>query len=497
MRLANSFLLTTILAWATAGLGNVTELPQSLKDSWNREVNSSELEYNTKTWIRTLLDGNHQDAAHNWSSVDGVLPERLTPLADATYLVLALNNDLYQTSFNRMVVLLGRPSFIKSAPWKAVEANLTKIYPAIIDEKSVTVSKEQLTALNKLPWSGMAGILKSYAANRGGALSAEALKHEARVFPWTHRLALSAALNEAKEGDLGKAIETLQTAFKKAGDNMSAKDQLALALGRMYYQKADLKSAEEWYAKTSVKSPEALTANEELLWVWLRNGSTDRLRGTAAAIETNYLTTHFMPESLVVKTISDLKLCQFDTAKRDFSAFLVTNREWAKRIDQALKAETAPMPPNADWYALSITTALKERSKELERVNALAGESVAASVPAVGRQKHWDDVAKDLTGHVTRLTAQQSAEYRRQWRNNSAMLREAIRKMEFVKVEMASQADSGSQAHPESDVSAKDAKKAVSVIDKAGESGWTFPADDEEWLDERLSMRSTGSSVCL
>lgn len=497
MRFTKAIVLTTALAWASAGLSNVMELPQALKDSWSKEVNSTELEYNTKTWIRTLLDGNYQDAAHNWSSVDGVLPERLTPLADATYLVLALNNELYQTSFNRMVVLLGRSSFTKSASWRSVEATLTQSYPAIINDKAVTVSKEQQAALGKLPWAGMAGVLKSFAANRGGALATDALKNETRVLPWTHRLALSAALDQAKDENLDQAIQTLSAAYKKAGDNASAKDQLALALGRMYYQKADLKTAEEWYSKISAKSPEGLTANEELLWVWLRNGNTDHLRGTAAAIESNYLTTHFMPESLVVKTISDLKLCQFDTAKRDFGAFLETNRDWAKRIDQALKAETAPLPPNADWYALSITTSLKERSKELERVKALAAESVAAAVPAVGRQKHWDDVAKDLTGHVTRLTTQQSSEYRRQWRNNSSMLREAIRKMQFVKVEMASQSDAGAKAHPESDTSATDAKKAVTVIDKAGESGWTFPADDEEWLDERLSMRSTGSSVCL
>ena len=126
MRLSKTILLTTVLAWASAGLSNVMELPQALKDSWSKEINSAELEYNTKTWIRTLLDGNYQDAAHNWSSVDGVLPERLTPLADATYIVLALNNELYQTSFNRVVVLLGRPSFTKSTSWKVVETALTQ-----------------------------------------------------------------------------------------------------------------------------------------------------------------------------------------------------------------------------------------------------------------------------------------------------------------------------------------------------------------------------------
>jgi len=310
-------------------------------------------------------------------------------------------------------------------------------------------------------------------------------------------LALSSALHQAKEGNVDDAIKILTSAYKNATGNTSAMDQLALALGRMYYQKADLKGAEEWYSKTSVKSSEAVAANEELLWVWLRNGSTDRLRGTAAAIEANYLASKFMPEALVVKTISDLKLCQFDAAKRDFGAFLAVNREWAKRIDDALKAENSPLPPNADWHALAVGSALEERSKELKRLKALSSESVAASVPAIGRQKHWDDMTKELEGHTTRLSAQQSAENRRQWRNNSVLLREAIRKMQFVKVEMAIQADAGTKPNPTSESSSAGARNAAASIEKAGESGWTFPADDEEWSDERFSMRSTGSSVCL
>ena len=57
MRFTKAIVLTAVLAWASAGLSNVMELPQALKDSWSKEVNSTELEYNTKTWIRTLLDG--------------------------------------------------------------------------------------------------------------------------------------------------------------------------------------------------------------------------------------------------------------------------------------------------------------------------------------------------------------------------------------------------------------------------------------------------------
>ena len=472
-------------------------LPKVLSEAWSRESASNELEYNTKAWIRDLLDGKNVDAAHNWASVDGVLPERLASLADATYIVLAVNNELFQASFNRLVELLARPTFVNSSAWKALEPELQKVYGLTLSANAITVSKDQEASLNKLPWGGLTGELKAFAAVRNGAASEEAIKHLSLSTPWGHHLYLSAALHQARTGHMELAIATLEDGYKKSTGNKAAQNEISLALGRLYYQTANLKSAEEWYSKTDVQSPEGVSAAEELLWVWLRNGTTDRLRGTANSLKNSVFSTNFMPEALVVKTISDLKLCQFDKAKSDYSDFLTTNREWAKRIDAAQKEDPAVAPPNADWYAIYISRALTERAKELVRAKALAGDSVAASVPAIGRQKHWDTVVQDLSTHVSRLERQQASEYRRQWRNNGVMLQEAIRKMQFVKVEMASQSEVGATAHPNSEMAVAEAAKAVKSIDKAGETGWTFPEDDGEWPDERLSMRSTGASVCL
>jgi tetratricopeptide (TPR) repeat protein len=497
MSLFRAIFAAGLLIQGEVVLSTSLPLPKAMVDAWNQEVASTELEFNTKTWIRDLLDGKDVDAAHNWSSVDGVVPERLAPLTDATYLVLAVNNELYQASFNRLLDLLSRPAFVSSAAWKALEPELIKVYGDMLSTNAITLSKDQEVVLAKLPWSGIATDLKAFAAVRNGAMAEEAIKHVTVNRPWSYHLYMSAALNQARSGQLNVAIATLLGAYKNANDNPEAKNEMSLALGRLYYQTANLKAAEEWYSKADVKSPEAIIAGEELLWVWLRNGTTDRLRGTANNLNSSLFASHFMPEALVVKTISDLKLCQFDKAKIDYSEFLSTNREWAKRIDAAQKQDPTVAPPNVDWYAVYISRALSEREKELTRAKSLAGDSVAASVPAIGRQKHWDSVVQELTTHVSRLERQQAAEYRRQWRNNGVLLQEAIRKMQFVKIEMASQVETGAKAHPDSAQAATEAAKAVSSIEKAGETGWTFPADGEDWPDERLSMRSTGASVCL
>ena len=497
MKFANVAIGLVICLQSELVFGEKLALPKALSEAWGREIVSAELEYNTKTWISDLLDGKDVDAAHNWASVDGVLPERLVSLADATYVVLAINNELYQASFNRLVELLSRPAFVNSLAWKGLEPDLRAVYGNLLSTAAITVSKDQEDILNKLSWTGVAIDLKAFASVRSGAASEEAIKHLSSSLPWSHHLYLSAGLHQARSNHLDVAIATLKDGYKKAVGNEAGKNELSLALGRLYYQTANLKLAEEWYSKTNLDSVEGISAAEELLWVWLRNGTTDRLRGTANSLKNEVFAKNFLPEALVVKTISDLKLCQFDKAKKDYSDFLIINREWAKRIDLAQKQDPTVVPPNVDWYAVYISRALSERGKELARAKGLAGDSVAASVPAIGRQKHWDKVVQDLSIHVSRLQRQQAAEYRRQWRNNGVMLQEAIRKMQFVKVEMASQSESGSKAHPDSEIAVIEATKAAKTIDKAGETGWTFPEDDGEWPDERLSMRSTGESVCL
>ena len=54
-------LLASVCGWAPSGIAGILEAPKFIKDSWNKEVAASDLEFNTKTWIRMFLDGKDQD----------------------------------------------------------------------------------------------------------------------------------------------------------------------------------------------------------------------------------------------------------------------------------------------------------------------------------------------------------------------------------------------------------------------------------------------------
>ena len=473
------------------------DMPAPILDAWRATANDKTLAYDVKMWIQSVLGGKTEDAAHNWGVISEQLPEKLVPLGDATYLVLVLREGLYQTFSDRLITLLHRETFLKSPAWAALEPALNTKIPMILEEGTVTFGPDQKAALAALPWTGIATDLKGFAALRGGAAAEEALKHVAEDRPWRFRLALTASLAAARAGRLDDAIKILTPVATAKSTPAEGKAQVDLALARIYYQQVDLKNAEAWYEKIPVDSPHAAPAREELLWVWLRTGDVGKLRGTVESLNSADFKNRFQPETMVVRAISDLKLCMLDNAKHDFETFVSENSAWAKQIETAVKAEEPPASPNADWYSAFVEKAIAQRKVEIAKTESLGKESIAASVPSVGQQAHWLKMQKELTTQVARLDRQRSAEAHRQWRNDATMLQEAIRKMQFVKVELLSQLGSGIKANPTSETSAQEAKKADQAIDKAGEEGWTFPVDGAAWSDELFALRSTAHSVCL
>ena len=97
---------------------------------------------------------------------------------------------------------------------------------------------------------------------------------------------------------------------------------------------------------------------------------------------------------------------------------------------------------------------------------------------------------------------QLAAEYRRQWRNREHALSEAIRKMQFVKVELLSQLRYFSKLHrsPSEPVASNDAKekeRAKTDLNLASDGDRSFPFDGVVWPDELFKLRSVAMGQCL
>src|SRR5262249_48906009 len=136
-----------------------------------------------------------------------------------------------------------------------------------------------------------------------------------------------------------------------------------LAVGRLLYQAGALDGAEVYYQKIPSGTDEFLTAREELDWVWLRKGETSRLRGELATLSLGLFDEKCAPEVYLVRAVSNLKLCYYDKAEKDFEAFTRTGKHWAQVITNALNPATPPLPEKKDFYTELSEVALKKRTE--------------------------------------------------------------------------------------------------------------------------------------
>jgi tetratricopeptide (TPR) repeat protein len=312
--------------------------------------------------------------------------------------------------------------------------------------------------------------------------------------PWRRELVRRAAYQLARRGDLRGAASLLEQELVTSRTDSGS---LALELARVRYAQGSLDEAERWYAKVPRDSSGYLSAQEELLWVRLRQGNTARVRGALESLSLSLFDDRLAPEVYAVRAISNLKLCYYGEAEKDFRSFLERNRQWAQKIQSATVAAVPPAPPEPDWYSHLLERAVSARAKERERIKSLIQDSITASLPAVGRQKHWRDAAERVEIALLRLHKAQDGEYRRQWKNAGVAVREAIRKMRFVKLELMSQLHQGLSPQPDSARAEEGRRKALASIQEESSSRLSYPFDGVVWPDELFKLRSTASNQCL
>ena len=92
-----------------------------------------------------------------------------------------------------------------------------------------------------------------------------------------------------------------------------------------------------------------------------------------------------------------------------------------------------------DFYVGLYKKSLVNLEKEKLILSSLSKESIKAALPAVGEQPHWNEAGENIQALVEVQKKKVSSEYRRFWKNRELVLKEAIRKMRFVKVETMSQ----------------------------------------------------------
>ena len=467
--------------------------------------------FEVNSWVLRILQGKHEEAAHLWSTMEGRIPDGFRQDARAAWLYLLFKLDLAQSFFDEWISAQANPDFSASRAALALDQIIAPGFDRWLVEHALQLSPEQEATIAKLDKSrGFHFLtLQAWASLRKGEQALAILPNLPAEHSLKMPLARTVALALARKGDLAGAAKVLKTELEPAIE--AQKDKLALVshhiqIARLLYQAGVLDGAEEFYLKVPNGAREFLKAREELAWVRLRKGEIQKLRGDLATLATGVFSESFQPEVFLVRAISNLKMCFYDKIDQDFADFRSINAVWAKRIDQALaNVAQTPRPEWVDEFGVRAEKALEARAAEAARIEALARASIQVALPAVGEQKHWVQLKERMLAARELGRKARDAEYRRQWLGRRYVLEEAIRKMQFVKVELMSQLRElarlkemgGDAIRTTAAAPARlEGEKAAEAV-KPDPGQMVFPFDGVLWPDELFKLRSVARDRCL
>lgn len=468
------------------------------------------LSYELQSWVQQILSGETERAAHLWSVISPKLPESFEQAGAAAYLYTLWKLELAQTFMDEWVARLSNPKFAENSVAIALTQTIAPELDRWLLRHSVQFGgPESEAVLAKIAGSAHAAAypaLKAWNSIRKGEAAREALDLIPASSPLKLPLAQTVVIALAKRGDLAGAGRVLKTHLEPSIEARADARALArhyIQIARLLYQAGALEGAEQYYEKVPRGTPDYLSAHEELAWIRLRKGDQIKLRGELETLGSDLFRDEYAPEVPLVRAISNLKLCYYGEVERDFNRFLSRNRAWASRITAALEAQDPPPPRNPDRFSEQAGLALESRRAESAKLAALAQASITASLPAVGPQLHWSQAQGRMSARVQEASKRLAEEYRRQWRNDRHQLTEAIRKMQFVKVELLSQLRNASiQA-------AQAPANTPSVISDSIRVGMSAPAleanrdelifkfDGVIWPDELFRLKSVAEGRCV
>ncbi len=473
----------------------------------NATGNSAEL----NRWVQSFFADQYEGFAHLWGVMEDKIPAQLQNSLRAAYLYSLHELNVPQTFFDEWMQALRSPGFVAHRASGALEEALGTGFDAWFLRSGIQVSSEQESVIRAIGVSRSPIFLSLNASlmRRKGDQAGELLSKLPLNSPFRPWLAQTVAVGQAKKADLAGAARTLKMFYEPW--LQATKDPRKLALhymevARLLYQAGAIEGAIAYYEKVPNGIPEYLTAREELTWCWLRLGQSEKLRGNLETLTSKVLADQFQPEAYLVRSISNLKLCYYDEVEKDFRAFIGVNREWAKKIDVALQSGDTPTPRTVDIYSEAAIASLGARQTELAVLQGLSERSISATIPAVGPQKHWGTGITRISSHIEGAKKRKSDEFRRQWKNDRITLNEAIRKMQFVKVELLSQvSELAAMSEGKGDAiqtSASAASNTVVVSSEqknqmAKEGDMVFPFDGTLWADEMFKLKAISKGRCI
>lgn len=452
--------------------------------------------FEVNRWFTLMMTGKHAQAAHLWSSMQEHFPEALRPIAQESWVYLTWRMQLPQTFIEAYSTARMNPqaperlrlALDQTISMEAGHAWVTKHKPLL----SQTFKTHLLTLTQP---AGMELELLAWAVRGNFEHSERVLNLLPMGHPLSLELAKTAVLNFARKGQVGDAGKLLKRRIEPELEKLKNPRELSrhyLTLGRLLYQAGALEASEAFYARIPRGVPEFVPARTERTWALLRLGRVGELRGELESLSHQVFSDRFLPEVALVRSISNLKLCRYQDVAQDFNAFISAHKVWSQKISSALENPETAKVDMSDDKIQALQAAISNLATEDKQLTKLAVQSVKAALPAVGEQAHWVNARAQVLASHNEIKRQVVQETQRFWKNREVVLKEAIRKMKFVRVEALAQVRMNTLAENSQDVT--DTIKRVQAAPQKGAQ--TYPFEGVYWPDELFKLHAQAESRC-
>ena len=464
--------------------------------------NAGKMKFHQKRWAGLVLAQKWEKVAHLWSVMQKSLHGSFAVTARATYIFSLWKLGLGQTFWNEWFEMAQVKKFWNSKAFAALNLSIQKDFPKKFYDWGMEMEGDSVDYLfTRLPdahpiYDTIRAHVSLRNVSRHISYAQKLFLRLPQDHPYYAPLGRTLILHFSRKGDLASAgalLKKMEDSVLKLGDSEQISSHY-LQIARLLYQNGNLEAAAIFYKKIPKGSRHFLLAREELSWVLLQMGDYGLLRGELKTFKMDVWKEQFLPEIHLVSAIANLKLCFYGKVREDFDLFLKNNRRWAGRIEAELaKANpTKPQGQGEDFYIVRAERVLDRRSEEWKALADLALESKTAALPAVGVQPHWLEAQKALAHSLEKAKKQKMEEYRRVWRSRRYVLREAIHKMQFVKVEFMGQMSKLATRNPGKKLRGNIKTKLVASNDST-----IYPFDGLVWPDEMFNLQSVTQGECL
>jgi len=452
-------------------------------------LNEGQVEFKKK-WIATILKNNFKEALGQLPDIEKRVSFKNDHKLQATKVYLYWRLGYVQSFFQTWSESYLNSSAYRHKAFTILDKYLTPHGGKFVAENNILFSKNQEgDFLNRKGKKGFAKEISYAFSLRSGEKSLQALMQMPRGHALEVPMGYSAAYYLAKNeriGDAGRILKSrMETAIEKSG---STKDlsKYYLLIARLLYQARAFEAAQNYYERIPNGDENYLQAQAELVWIYLHLDKTDIMRGKLETLTSKLFNEEFIPESYVVRAISNLKLCRYENLHKDFSDFINNNKLWAKKISKAKREKKYDLAFAANYFIKKSERAVKNLSFEIKEINQLAWESKNKDY----WQTHRDSLEKDLRNSSLVL----KSEYKKYYTTLNKKLRSAIVKMRFVKIEALDQLSRWKTAQNKLSNTEED---SVSMKQASISKGKViFPYDGVYWPDETFHLRSLAKSRC-